>query len=110
MGNISAESFITGIAAITAFMLALNAMTALAAGAMVGVLAFGAVVAELSLVIAALGALSQIPGLEWLISEGGDFLQIIGTAIGQFIGGIAGGFLDGTTSALPEMHPIFLCL
>ena len=103
LGNISAESFITGIAAITAFMLALNAMTALAAGAMVGVLAFGAVVAELSLVIAALGALSQIPGLEWLISEGGDFLQIIGTAIGQFIGGIAGGFLDGTTSALPEM-------
>ena len=102
LGNISAESFITGIAAITAFMLALNAMTALAAGAMVGVLAFGAVVAELSLVIAALGALSQIPGLEWLISEGGDFLQIIGTAIGQFIGGIAGGFLDGTTSALPE--------
>jgi tape measure domain-containing protein len=103
LGNISAESFITGIAAITAFMLALNAMTALAAGAMVGVLAFGAVVAELSLVIAALGALSQIPGLEWLISEGGDFLQIIGTAIGQFIGGIAGGFLDSTTSALPEM-------
>ena len=103
LGNISAESFITGIAAITAFMLALNAMTALEAGAMVGVLAFGAVVAELSLVIAALGALSQIPGLEWLISEGGDFLQIIGTAIGQFIGGIAGGFLDGTTSALPEM-------
>ena len=103
LGNISAESFITGIAAITAFMLALNAMTALAAGAMVGVLAFGAVVAELSLVIAALGALSQIPGLEWLISEGGDFLQIIGTAIGQFIGGIAGGFLGGTTSALPEM-------
>ena len=103
LGNISAESFITGIAAITAFMLALNAMTALAAGAMVGVLAFGAVVAELSLVIAALGALSQIPGLEWLISEGGDFLQIIGTAIGQFIGGIAGGFLDGTASALPEM-------
>ena len=103
LGNISAESFITGIAAITAFMLALNAMTALAAGAMVGVLAFGAVVAELSLVIAALGALSQIPGLEWLISEGEDFLQIIGTAIGQFIGGIAGGFLDGTTSALPEM-------
>ena len=102
LGNINAESFITGIAAITAFMLALNAMTALAAGAMVGVLAFGAVVAELSLVIAALGALSQIPGLEWLISEGGDFLQIIGTAIGQFIGGIAGGFLDGTTSALPE--------
>jgi tape measure domain-containing protein len=103
LGNISAESFITGIAAITAFMLALNAMTALAAGAMVGVLALGAVIAELSLVIAALGALSQIPGLEWLISEGGDFLQIIGTAIGQFIGGIAGGFLDGTTSALPEM-------
>ena len=103
LGNISAESFITGIAAITAFMLALNAMTALAAGAMVGVLALGAVIAELSLVTAALGALSQIPGLEWLISEGGDFLQIIGTAIGQFIGGIAGGFLDGTTSALPEM-------
>ena len=72
-------------------------------GAMVGVLGIGAILAELSLILAALGALSQIPGLEWLISEGGNFLSIVGTAIGQFIGGIAGGVMSGMSSSFPKI-------
>lgn len=92
---------ILGVGLVTAFMLALNAIAGLVPGAMVGILGLGAVVAELGLVLAALGGLAQIPGLEWLISEGGDFLQKVGTAIGKFIGGIVGGVAEGVTSALP---------
>lgn len=103
LGSIDPETLLKGIVAMTGLMVALKLMASLAAGAMIGVLAFGAVIAELALVIAAIGALAQIPGLEWLISEGGDFLQKIGTAIGQFIGGIVGGIAEGATSVLPEV-------
>ena len=94
---------IAGVGLLAGLMLALSAITSLIPGAMLGVLGMGAVVAELALVLAAIGALAQIPGLEWLISEGGNFLQTIGTAIGQFIGGIAGGIAQGATSALPQI-------
>ena len=94
---------ILGVGLIAAFIVALNALTALIPGAMVGLLGLSALVVELGLVLAALGAISQIPGLDWLISEGGTFLQTIGTAIGQFIGGIIGGIAKGATSALPSI-------
>ena len=94
---------ILGVGLIAAFIVALNALTALIPGAMVGLLGLSALVAELGLVLAALGAISQIPGLDWLISEGGAFLQTIGTAIGQFIGGIIGGIAKGATSTLPSI-------
>ena len=94
---------IVGVGLLSALMLALSAVAGLIPGAMVGVLGMGVVIAELALVLAAVGALAQIPGLEWLISEGGDLLQKIGTAIGQFIGGIVGGIAQGVTSVLPEI-------
>ena len=71
--------------------------------AMGGVLGLGVVIAELTLVLAAIGALAQIPGLDWLVSEGGNLLQSIGTAIGQFVGGIVGGIAEGVTSTLPAI-------
>ena len=67
------------------------------------VVGLGVVIAELAILLAAMGGLSQIPGLEWLISEGGDFLQTIGTALGQFVGGIIGGIAQGAASVLPEI-------
>lgn len=103
LGSIDPETFLKGIAAMTGLMVALNLMGVLAIGAMKGVLAFGLVIAELAIVLAAIGALAQIPGLEWLISEGGDFLQKVGAAIGQFIGGIIGGIAEGATSMLPQV-------
>lgn len=94
---------IAGVGLIAGLMFALSALTGLIPGAMLGVLGMGVVIAELALVLAAIGALAQIPGLDWLISEGGNFLQTIGTAIGQFIGGIAGGIAQGATSTLPQI-------
>ena len=88
------------LAGITA---ALSAIGPMIPGAMVGVLGLGVIAAELSLVLAALGGLSKIPGLQDLIADGGNFLQTIGTALGQFVGGLAGGIASGVTSQLPQI-------
>ena len=94
---------IAGIGLLSAIMLALSATASLVPGAMVGILGMGAVVAEMALVLAAVGLLSKLPGLSWLIGEGGKLLQGIGTAIGQFVGGIVGGFMSGVSSRFPQI-------
>lgn len=94
---------VVGIGLLAAIMAALSAVAALVPGAMVGVLGMGLVIAELALVLAAVGALAQIPGLQWLINEGGNLLQGVGTAIGKFIGGIVGGFMSGVSSQFPQI-------
>ena len=94
---------IAGIGLLSAIMLALSATAALVPGAMVGILGMGAVVAEMALVLEAVGLLSKLPGLSWLIGEGGKLLQGIGTAIGQFVGGIVGGFMSGVSSQFPQI-------
>lgn len=104
--KIDKETLIKGIAAVgilAALMTALAATALLAPAAMIGVFAMGAIVTELAFVLAALGGLAQIPGLEWFISQGGNLLQKIGTAIGQFIGGLIGGISKGIASSLPEI-------
>lgn len=94
---------IAGIGLLSAIMLALSATASLVPGVMVGILGMGAVVAEMALVLAAVGLLSKLPGLSWLIGEGGKLLQGIGTAIGQFVGGIVGGFMSGVSSQFPQI-------
>ena len=104
--KIDKETLIKGIAAVgilAALMTALAATALLAPAAMIGVFAMGTIVAELAFVLATLGGLAQIPGLEWFISQGGNLLQKIGTAIGQFIGGLIGGISKGIASSLPEI-------
>ena len=92
-----------GIGILAAILTASAALSKLAPQAMVGILKLGLVIGELSLVLAALGALNQIPGLSWLMEEGGDLLQNLGTAIGKFIGGIFGGIMSGMSSELPQI-------
>ena len=85
-----------GIGLLSAMMVALSAAAILAPAAMLGVIGIVSVLAEI-------GAISQIPGLTWLIKKGGTLLEAIGTAIGQFIGGLVGGLAKGVTSSLPEI-------
>lgn len=94
---------IAGIGLLSAIMLALSATASLVPGAMVGILGMGAVVAEMALVLAAVGLLSKLPGFSWLIGEGGKLLHGIGTVIGQFVGGIVGGFMSGVSSQFPQI-------
>lgn len=94
---------LAGVGLLTALMAALAASAALAPAAMIGVLAVGGVITELAFVLSAIGNLTQIPGLTYMIDEGAEMLGHIGNAIGSFIGGIAGGVVEGVTSAFPKV-------
>jgi len=106
LSGIDTSALLTGVAAVgllAAMMAALQGIAALVPGAMIGIVGMGAVIAELALVLAAIGGLAQLSGLSWLISEGGELLKSIGTAIGSFVGGIAGGFMSGVSSQFPQI-------
>lgn len=94
---------IVGIGFISAMLIALGALSSMVPSAMQGVLGLGVLILELTAVLAAVGAIAQIPGLNWLIDEGGKLLGGIGSAIGSFIGGIVGGIAAGMTRNLPEV-------
>jgi len=66
-----------------------------------GILSLGVAVAGIAAILAILGGLSQIPGFNWLLSEGSKTLAIIGKAIGDFVGNIIGGVLGGILNSLP---------
>lgn len=89
-------------------MLSLSATMAIVSmipiqAAATGIAGLGVFVAGLTAILAALGGLNQIPGFSWLIGEGSTVLGQIGTAIGNFIGGIAGGALTGITGSFPQI-------
>nr|DAT95055.1 MAG TPA: tail tape measure [Caudoviricetes sp.] len=92
-----------GAGVLAAFLLALSALAPLIPSAMIGLLGVGVIVAEMALILAALGAFAQIPGLDWFINEGGALLQNIGHAIGQFVGGIVGGALEAISDSFPNI-------
>ena len=94
---------IIGIAIMTALLTALSFIAGLIPEAMIGVVGLGAFIAEVALIVAAIGALGQIPGFNWLIGEGGKLLENLGNALGKFVGGFVGGILEGVTDSLPRM-------
>ncbi|MCD8119762.1 MAG: phage tail tape measure protein, partial [Lachnospiraceae bacterium] len=94
---------ITCVGLLSALVVALSAISGMVPAAMVALLELAGLVAEMGVIIAAFGALAQIPGLEWLIGEGADLLGAIGDAIGSFVGGIVGGALEEVTSKLPKI-------
>ena len=104
--NFDSEGLVKGVGAVWLVTLLMNSLAGVVATipmAMAGLLGVGAIIAEMALIIAAIGALAQIPGLQWLIDQGGGFLQSVGSAIGKFIGGIAGGLIGGFSSNLPQI-------
>lgn len=103
LGSGAIEKLVIGLTAISGLVWILSSIAGMIPMAMVGLLGIGALVAELGLILAAIGALAQIPGLKWLIDESAGFLQSIGTAIGGFVGGIVGGFMSGVSSQFPKI-------
>ena len=106
LNNIDTTNLIKGIIAVglmTGLMVALSAIVSFIPGAMAGVLGIGLVVSELALVLAAIGILNTIPGLQDFVVKGGNLLQSIGTAIGKFVGGLIGGVMNGITDVLPNV-------
>ena len=75
---------------------------ALAGSAMVGVLAVGAVIAEIAILLATIGKLSEyLP--DGGIEKAGNLLASIGNALGKGIGSFVGGIGEGITGSLPTM-------
>lgn len=58
-------------------------------------------IADLALVLTALGAFWEIDGLQQLMSGGAEMLKLIGQAIGDCVGAIVGGVMEGISNALP---------
>lgn len=89
-------------------LLALSASMALISfipitGALTGIAGMAVVVAGITGIIVALGAIKQIPGFTWLMGEGTKVIGMIGNAIGQFAGGIIAGFAEGVSNSFPKI-------
>lgn len=98
------QNILLTVGMIAGLMALLNAVKAMGVGAMTGLAWVAVIAAELGVVLAAFGIISDaLPGLKALIGEGGELLQSIGTAIGKFVGGILGGIADGVVSVLPSI-------
>lgn len=75
-----------------------------ALAAIVGVTAMIAIVTEIGLFIAALGALSsEYPELQDFLDKGIPLLSAIGEGIGEFFGSIVSGFVSSVADALPDI-------
>ena len=104
--GIDVESLLEGlkmVALIDGILAALGVGALLSVPAMAGVLGIGLVATELTGVLAALGALNQIEGLDWIVGEGGELLKTLGDALGGFIGSFAGSATEGFSDHMPAM-------
>ena len=97
------ETGVAVLAGLSGLVVAFNLIKGMIPGAMAGAAGVAAFAIEVGAIIAALGALQQATGVSEFINSGGDLLQSLGTAIGQFIGGFVGGILEGATSTLPQV-------
>lgn len=108
MSMVDTESALQAATAIAEVLLSISAALAVLSfmpipAAMSAVGTLMAVIAAMAAVVMAAGGIAQIPGAKWLVSEGKDFLQSIGEAIGAFFGGIAGGAIEAASSSLPAL-------
>lgn len=101
-GN-SIEMAVGIFASMIGLVVLLNYIKGMIPGAMIGLAELAVFVVEFGAILTALGALQELTGAASFINSAGDLLQSIGTAIGQFIGGIVGGFAEGATSTLPQV-------
>ena len=76
------------------FLAGLSALLPLIPSAALGLVGFGALVAEFMGILALLGAINKIDGLQELMDGGAKVLEMVGECIGNFLGSIVEGFTD----------------
>lgn len=106
LDNLDTETILKGIESVgvvTVLLAKLAVLSVLAPLAAVGIVEFGLLVVELSAVLAAVGLLSKIPGLTWIIGEGRELLSTMGLVLGEFVGNLIAGIGTTLTSGLPAM-------
>lgn len=104
--DLDSEQFLKAIAAVGAIAVLaklLAGLTSLLPQAMLGVLSAGVLLAELALVLAAIGALNKIPGLKDFVDSGAELLAAVASAIGGFIGNFIGAIAEGIVSKMPKI-------
>ena len=90
--------------AMSAAMIPLALIGTGAVAAIAGATAMIAVVAEIGLFIAAIGALSsEYPELQNFLDNGIPLLSAIGEGIGEFFGSIVSGFISSVADVLPDI-------
>ena len=94
---------IIGAGLFTGFLMVLIAISPFIPAAMLALAKFSLLIGELIAILVVLGGIATIPGVKWLVGEGGELLEEVGKAIGRFVGGIIGGLAAGVTSTLPEI-------
>ena len=70
-----------------------------------GALGLAAFIGIIGAVVLAIGALAQIPGFNKIVADGGETLGLIGAAIGNFVGSLAGGVISGIGNAVIGLLP-----
>ena len=112
MSALNVKNALPNAVALSTLLLAISAalviLKAVPAGAALpAVTNLGIAIAGIATILVAAGALSQIPGFDWLVGEGGQLLVKIGTILGQvigsFIGAIAGSAIEQIASSLPTL-------
>ncbi len=103
LGDGGLEELMVTIAAVAGVFLAIAAAAKLISsidikGALKGIAEFAIAVGGMTAVLIVLGALGQIPGVSWLIDEGGKIFTKLGKAIGAFAGSLITAFLE----AMPD--------
>ena len=73
--------------------------------AMSGIASLATFIAGLTGIIVAAGAIKQIPGADWLISEGAAFMAKIGAALGGFVGSILGAITGSMMESIGNNLP-----
>ena len=92
------------LATMSGVLILLTAVGAGGPAAFIGIGALAALVTAMGAVLAGLGALvTYVPQAEQFLEAGVPVLNLIGNAIGSFIGNIAGGFIDAVGSVLPKL-------
>ena len=91
------------IAEVAGLMLVCTVAGSAAPAALAGIGIMAAVIAALTGVVVALGALMNLDGFQQLLNGGIQAMTMLGEAIGGFIGGIVSGALTQISSTLPQI-------
>ena len=110
MSAMNIDNVGTIAASLSGTILAISATAAIMSlvnvgAAMSGVAALATFIAGLAAIVVAAGAIKQIPGVDWLVSEGAAFMAKIGAALGGFIGSIAGAITGAIMGAIGSSLP-----
>ena len=99
----SAEEILDACLKLGEVLLALNGFALLVPGALLGVAGLGLLAAEIVGLLVLLAEINDTAGTLEHLQRGIDLLELVGSAIGRFVGSIIGGAADAISNSLPSI-------